>query len=73
MLYLKFKRNYPEIWICVSNLKYEFEKATIDKFGKYIKDILYYISSNYTMIIDKREHPEDDVHNLFGELFTCPN
>ena len=39
MIYLLFKRINPATRIGFSNLKYEIEKETLDKFGNNVKDL----------------------------------
>ena len=53
MLYLLSKRINPATRVGVSNLKYDIEKAALAKFGNNVKDLLYDMSSNYSIIIDQ--------------------
>ena len=73
MLYLLLKRTKPVTRIDVSNLKYEIEKATISKFGKNVKDLLDYMSSNYSIIIDKRELLVYYVRHIVRDILLGPN
>ena len=73
MLYLIFKPTNPDTRIGVSNLKYEIEKSTLDKFGNNFKDILDGMSSNYTIIVDKGESNEDYVRHIFRDLLSGTN
>ena len=66
MLDLIFKIIKPATRIGVSNLKYEIEKANLAKFGNNVKYLLDDISSNYSIIIDKREPHEDYVGTSLG-------
>ena len=43
----------PDTRVGVSNLKYEIDKATLAKFINNLKELLDYMSSNYSLIIDK--------------------
>ena len=53
MIYLPFKSINPDTRIGVYNLKYEIEKAALDKFGNNVKDIIDDTSESYAIIIDK--------------------
>ena len=72
MIYLIFKRINPATRIVFSNLKYEIDKATLAKFLSNKKDLLDYMSSNYSMIIDKRELHEDYVRHIFRAILSGP-
>ena len=63
----------PATRIGVSNLKDEIEKATLAKFGNNEKDLLDYISSNFSIIIDKVERHKDYVRHIFRDIFSGPN
>ena len=52
IIYLIFKTIKPDKCIGVSNLKYEIDKATLDKFLNNVKELIYEISSNYSIVID---------------------
>ena len=56
MLYLLFKNTNPDTRISVSNQQYEIEKETLSNFDNNVKDILDYMYSNYSIIIDKVRH-----------------
>ena len=73
MIYLIFKRINPATSIVVSNLKYEIEISTLAKFLNKLKDLLDYMSSNYSIIIDKGERHEYYVRRIFRCLFSGPN
>ena len=55
MIYQIFRSINPAKRIGVSNIKYESEKATLDKFGNNVKCLLDDMSSNYSTILDKGE------------------
>ena len=73
MVDLLLKSINPYARICVSNLKDEIQKVTLAKIGNNVKDLLDDMSSNYSIIIDKRECHEDFVRQIFRALFTGPN
>ena len=73
MIYLLFKSTNPDTSIGVYNLKDEIEKATLAKFDSNVKDLLYDMSSYYSIIIDKVERHEYYVCHIFRALFTGPN
>ena len=73
MFYLIFERINPSTRIGVSNLKDEIEKATLAKFDNNVKDLLDYMSSNYSIVIDKVEIHEDYVRHIFRALLSGPN
>ena len=58
--------------IIVSNLKYEIEKATLAKFGNNSKNLLDFMSSNYSIVIDKVERDENYVIHIFRDIFSGP-
>ena len=72
MIYLIFKIINPDTSIVVSNLKYEIEKSTIAKFLNNEKDLLDYMSSYYSIIIDKGEHHDDYFRHIFRSLLSGP-
>ena len=49
------------------------EKFILSKFGKNFKDILDYMSSNYTIIIDKGGRQEDYACHILISLLSRPN
>ena len=53
MICLIFKKINPSKRIGVSNIKDDIEKTTLAKFGNNVKDLLYDMSSNYSIFIDK--------------------
>ena len=53
IIYLLLKIINPDTRIGVYNLKYEIEKANLDKFGNNVKDIIDETYENYSIIIDK--------------------
>ena len=55
MIYRLFKSINPATRIGVSNLKDEIKKSPLSKFVNNIKDLLYYMYSNYSIIIGKIE------------------
>ena len=73
LIYLIFKSINQAKMIGISNLKGEIDKATLDKFGNNIKDLLDDISSNYLIIIYKGENHEDYVRLIFKDLLSGPN
>ena len=73
MIYLIFKSIKQAPIIVVYNLKYLIEKSTLTKFGNNIKDLLDDMSSNYSIIIDKREFHADYVRHIFRALLSVPN
>ena len=72
ILYLIFKIINSATSIGVSNLKYEIEKATLANFGGKIKDLLYDMSLNDSILLDKGERREDYVRNIFMDLLLGP-
>ena len=72
ILYLLLKSINTDKSIGVSNLKYEIEKSTLDKFGNNVKYLLYDTSSNYSIIIDKGDHHEYYVCHIFRALLSMP-
>ena len=54
MIYLVFKIINPSTRIVFSDLKDEIERSNIAKFLNNVKDLLDYMSSYYSIIIDKR-------------------
>ena len=73
MVYLLFKIIKPATRFSVSNLKYETEKATLDKSVNNVKSLLDDMSSNYSIIIDKGELCEGYVRHIFRDIFSGPN
>ena len=73
MVYIQFKIINPDKIISVLNLKYEIEKATLDKFDTNVKYLLDGMSSNYTIIIDQGERNDYYVCHLLRDLFSGPN
>ena len=73
MLYLLFKIINPDTSISVSNLKDEIDKANLTKFENNVKDLLYNMSTNYSITVDKVERHEDYVWHTFSDLFTGSN
>ena len=73
MIYLLLKIFNLFTRIYLSNLKYEIEKATLSNSGSIIKDLLDDMSLNYSLIIDKGEHHEDYVKNVFRDLLSGTN
>ena len=73
MIYLLFKGINSDTRIGASNLKYEIEKATLDKFDTNVKYLLDGMSSNYTIIIDQGERNDDYVCHILRDLFSGPN
>ena len=73
MIYLIFKRINPATSIVVSNLKYDIDKSIIAKFLNNVKDLLDFMSSNYSIIIDKGERHEDYVRHIFRDPLSGPN
>ena len=65
MLYLLLKSINPATRIGGTNLKNEIKKATLDKFCNNVKDLLDDMSSNYSIVIDIREHHENHVRHIF--------
>ena len=59
MIYFIFKSINPATSIGILNVKYDIEKSTLGNFGNNIKDLLYFVSSNYSIIIDKGERHEE--------------
>ena len=55
MIYLILKSIKWATRISDSKLKYEIEKQTLSKFGNNVKDLLDEMSSNYSIILDKKE------------------
>ena len=72
-IYLLLKIINPDTRIGFSNLKDEIYKAILDKFGKNVKDILDYVSPNYTIIIDKGERHEYYVSHIFRFILSGIN
>ena len=72
MIYLLFKIINTDKSIGVSNLKYEIEKANLANFGEKIKDLLYDMSLNDSILLDKGERREDYVRNIFMDLLSGP-
>ena len=73
MLYLILRSIKRATSIGVSNLKDEIEKSTLSKFGKNVKYFIGYISSNYSIIIDKGERYYYYVHRIFRDPVLGPN
>ena len=73
IIYLIFKSINPDTRIGLSNLKDEIGKATIDKFGNNVKDLIDEISSKWWIIIDKGELHEDFVRHIFRDILSGPN
>ena len=73
MLYLLFKNISPATKIGVSDIKDEIDKANLNKFFNNVKYLLDDMSSNYSIVIDKGEHNEDYVINIFRDQFSGPN
>ena len=73
MIYLLFKIIKLATRIGVSNLKDETEKATLAKFGNDVKDLIYDMSLNYSIVIDKEELNEDYVRHIFRDILSGPN
>ena len=59
MIYILFETINPVTRIEMFNLKYDIYKTTLSKFVYSVKDILYDMSSNYTIIVDKGRWHED--------------
>ena len=72
MIYLLLKCINPATNIEDSNLKYEIEKSTLAKFDNNVKYLLYDMSSNYNIIIDKGGHQKDCVHHVFRDGLSGP-
>ena len=72
-LYLLLKIINPVKSIGVSNLKHEIDRSTLANFGNNVKDLLNYMYSNYSIIIDKVERHEDCVRHIFRNLLLGPN
>ena len=53
MFYLIVKSINPDTSIGTSNIKDETKKSNIAKFRNKVKDVLYDMSSNYSIITDK--------------------
>ena len=53
MIYLILISINPATSIDVSNIKYEIEKSTQAKFGNNVKDLIDYMSSNYSIVLEK--------------------
>ena len=68
MIHVILKIINPDTRIGVSNLKSEIKKATLSKFGNNVKDILDDMSSNYSIIIYKKEHHNDFVCHTFRSI-----
>ena len=73
MLYLLLKIINPATRIGVSNLKYDIQKATLDKFVNNVKYLIDYMSSNYSIVIDKVEHHEDYVRHIYRAILSGTN
>ena len=73
LIYLLFKIINPAKNIGVSNLKDEIDKATLDKFGNNVKELLDEIYSNYSIILNKVEHHDDYVRHIFRDIFVVTN
>ena len=73
MIYLVLKGIRPATTIGVSNLIDEIEKSTRAKFVNNLKDLLHDLSSNYLIILDKRERHEDYVSHIFRAILSWPN
>ena len=72
MIYIVlFKK--PASKIGVSNIKWEFKRATISKFGNNVKYLLDGMFPNYSIIIDKWERHKDYVRKIFRALLSVPN
>ena len=73
MIYLLLKIINPAAGISVSNLKDEIEKSALEKFGNNLKDLLEYMSSNYSIVVDKGEQHEGYIIHIFRGVFSGPN
>ena len=72
MIYLILKSINVDTRIGVSNLKEKIEKATLAKFGNNVKDLIYDMSSNYYITIDKGERHKECVYHIFRDIFSGP-
>ena len=73
MIYFLFKIINPDKSIGFPNLNDEIEKSTLAKLVNNIKDILDYMSSNYSINIDTGEYHEDYCTRIFRDPLTGPN
>ena len=73
MIYLMLKIIKPAITISVSNLNYEIKKERVAKFGNDVKDLLYDMSSNYSIIFDTTYFHTDYVRHIFRDLLPGTN
>ena len=73
MIYLLLKSINPDKGIGVSNLTDEIEKAILAKFSNNIQDLLYDMSSNYSINIYTGERNEDYGKHIFRGILEGQN